>query len=318
MTPESRKSSAALLSVASNVALIAVKLIVGAATGSVSVVSEAIHSGMDLVAALIALVAIRQGAKPADEKHPFGHGKFENISGTVEALLILVAALWIIYQAVGKFLQRSEIHSPDWGMAVMAVSALINGLVARHLFKVGKATDSAALQADAWQHRTDVWTSLGVLAGLAIISLGELIISRSGMPPATKNLWTDHLRLIDPIAAIFVAVLILRAVWTLTIRSARDLVDVTLPAEEEQWIRQTLHEFPQVHGFHCMRTRKSGPLRFVDFHIFVAAEMTVRQSHYLCHQIAEIIRRHFGDASVTVHVEPCSGNCDRPEEHTVA
>ena len=315
MNPATRKTLAALVSVVSNTTLIVIKISVGVFIGSVSVISEAIHSSVDLMAAVIALLAVREGSKPADDKHPFGHGKFENISGTAEALLIFFAAIWIIYEAIGKFLHPSEISSPSWGVAVMAISAGVNIAVSRYLFKVGKATDSAALQADAWHLRTDVWTSVGVLAGLGAISLGDVIIGHMDIPPATMALWQDHLHLIDPMAAILVAVLIIRAAWTLTVHSARDLVDVTLPAEEEQWIQEMLRRYPNVHGFHRMRTRKSGPVRFVDFHIFVDGDMTVRQSHNLSHQIAGVIREHFGDASVTVHFEPCSGGCDRPEEH---
>ena len=315
MNPAARKTLAALVSVASNTALVAMKIIVGLFIGSVSVISEAIHSAVDLMAAVIALLAVREGSKPADDKHPFGHGKFENVSGTVEALLIFLAAIWIIYQAIGKFLHPREIVFPGWGVAVMAISAGLTVVVSRYLFTVGKATDSAALQADGWHLRTDVWTSVGVLTGLGAISLGDVILGQMDIPPATKALWQDHLHLIDPITAILVAVLIIRAAWTLTVHSARDLVDVTLPADEERWIQEMLRRYPSVHGFHRMRTRKSGPLRFVDFHIWVEADMTVRESHYLSHQIAEVIREHFGDASVTVHVEPCAGLCGRPEGH---
>jgi cation diffusion facilitator family transporter len=315
MNPAARKNLAALVSVASNTALIVMKVSVGMLIGSVSVISEAIHSSMDLLAAVIALLAVREGSKPADEKHPFGHGKFENLSGTVEAVLIFTAAGWIAYEAIVKFqgivgdIQAGR-HPQEglplfWGVGIMAVSALVNRGVSRMLFKVGKETDSVALQADAWHLRTDVWTSVGVMVALGVILIGDWVIPSMGV-------W---LHLVDPIAAILVAVLIIRAAWTLTIQSARDLVDVTLPAEEEQWIKDTLRRYPSVHGFHRMRTRKSGPLRFVEFHIFVDANMTVRQSHSLSHQIAQVIREHFGDASVTVHVEPCLGNCDRPEGH---
>lgn len=315
MNPAKQKTLAAAISVASNTTLILLKIVVGVLTNSVAIISEAIHSGMDLMAAVIALVAVREGAKPADQKHPFGHGKFENLSATVEAVLIFVAAVWIVVEAIGRFGEivrdigagrHPAAEFPlFWGVLVMAVSAVVNQIVSGMLFRVGKATDSAALKADAWHLRTDVWTSVGVTAGLGLILLGDWAWPAAGA-------W---LHLIDPIAAILVAALIVHAAWVLTIHSARDLVDVTLPPEEEQWIREVLHEYPLVHGFHRMRTRKAGPQRFVEFHIFVDAAMTVKDSHYLSHKIAKIIQQHFGDASVTVHVEPCSGKCDRPEEH---
>lgn len=294
-----RKSAVAWLSVFSNTTLIILKIIVGLAIGSVSVISEAIHSGVDLLAAVIALLAVKQSAKPADEKHPFGHGKFENLSGTIEALLIFVAAGWILYEAVKKLLYTGEIEAPFWGVAVMGVSATANWVVSHFLFKVGKQTDSVALQADAWHLRTDVYTSLGVLGGLALLCVGEWLLPKD---------WNLHW--IDPVAAILVAMLIIKEAYTLTVRSARDLIDMTLPPEEERWIRDTLKTFrPAVHGFHRMRTRKAGSERFIEFHIFVDAEMTVDKSHRLSHEIARRIEEHFGQSHVVVHVEPCRGDC---------
>lgn len=316
MKDRARKITAASVSVGSNSLLVTLKFIVGILIGSVSIMSEAIHSMVDLVAALIALFAVRESSKPADERHPFGHGKVENISAAVEAVLIFVAAGWIIYEAVGKFIHPDEVSSPGLGALLMAFSATLNFFVSRYLFRVGKQTDSLALQADGWHLRTDVWTSIGVTLGMLGIWGGGWAISRMDIPTAQKAMWLDHLHLIDPIAALVVAVLILRAAWRLTTKSIRDLMDVTLPEEEEQWIAGMLIKFgPAVHGFHRMRTRKSGSIRFIEFHIFVDANMTVKDSHYLCHLIAKEIQDHFSGANVTVHVEPCSGNCNHLELH---
>ena len=172
---DKRKASVARLSVISNTTLMLLKLAVGLAIGSVSVISEAIHSGMDLLAAIIALFAVKISGKPADQHHPFGHGKVENISGTVEALLIFLAAIWIIYEAIKKLLNPQPLEDVGWGVAVMFVSAMVNIFVSRTLFKVGKETDSVALQADAWHLHTDVYTSAGVMAGLGIIWLGSFL-----------------------------------------------------------------------------------------------------------------------------------------------
>ena len=150
------------------------KLAVGITIGSVSVMSEAIHSGVDLLAAIIALLAVRTSGKPADGDHPFGHGKVENVSGTVEAILIFVAAGWIIYEAAKKLRNPEPIEEAGIGVAVMLISVVANIMISRMLFKVGKETDSVALLADAWHLRTDVYTSLGVMAGLAIIFLGGI------------------------------------------------------------------------------------------------------------------------------------------------
>lgn len=311
MTAAKRKARIAWISVLSNTTLIILKLIVGWLTFSVSVISEAIHSGVDLVAAIIALFAVKEGSKPADSKHPYGHGKFENISGTVEALLIFVAAGWIIYEAVHKFglilshQALKEGHSVSWGVLVMAISAVVNWVVSHWLFKIGKETDSVALQADGWHLRTDVYTSLGVMVGLGVMVLGGWIFPQ----------WKEELLLIDPIAAMLVACLIIKAAWDLTLQSARDLLDVKLPPEEEQWIHDMLTNFgPTVHGFHHLRTRKAGANRFVDVHVFVDKAMTVDASHKLSHDLAARLEARFGGTSMTVHIEPCGGKCGRAHE----
>jgi len=294
-----RKASVALLSVISNTTLVVLKLIVGLSIGSVSVISEAIHSGVDLLAAIIALFAVRTAARPADEDHPFGHQKMENISGTVEALLIFLAATWIIYEAVKKFLHSERLDAPGWGVAIMLVSAVANIFVSRKLFKVGRETDSVALQADAWHHWTDVYTSFGVMVGLALIWVGEL---------AFKGM---HFHWIDPVAAICVALLIIRAAWQLTVQSSRDLMDVSLPPEEEKVIKDHIaSRYPVVRAFHRLRTRKAGSQRFVQFHLLVSADMSVDESHKLHDEIVDSIRQHFPGCHVTIHIEPCDAKCE--------
>jgi cation diffusion facilitator family transporter len=288
-----RKAAVATLSVASNAMLVVLKLVVGVAIGSVSVMSEAIHSGVDLVAAVIALVAVRASARPPDPQHEFGHGKVENVSGTVEALLIFLAAAWIIYEAVKKLVHPEPIDAAAWGVGVMLVSATANLLVSRQLFKVGKETDSVALQADAWHLRTDVYTSAGVMAALGLITLGRVVLPG-------KNLG-----IIDPIAAILVALLILKAAWELTRDSARDLLDASLPAEEEQWIRECVaRHAPDVTELHLLRTRKAGAERFVEFHIKVAPEMTVQRSHDLVKSLEREIQTRFPRTVLNVHLDP--------------
>ena len=293
-----RKTSVALLSVISNAALVLLKLVVGVAIGSISVISEAIHSAVDLVAALIALFAVKKSGKPADREHPFGHGKVENISGAVEATLILAAAGWIIFEAVKKLKHPAPLDEPGWGVAVMLFSAVANTVVSQLLFKVGRETESVALEADAWHLRTDVYTSAGVMVGLGLIWLGEWAF------PGVHFHW------IDPVAAIGVALLIVKAAYDLTIKAARDLLDESLPAEEIDLIRTHIQGFtPEVRGFHRLRTRKSGSQRFVEFHMLVDAEMSVDRSHEISDRIIEAIKEHYPEATVTVHIEPCHGDC---------
>ncbi len=297
-----RKSRAAILSVASNSLLVVGKIIVGLVVGSVSILSEAIHSGIDLIAAAIAWWAVRQSAKPADEEHPFGHGKFENLSGAIEALLIFVAAGWIVVEAVDKLQHPAPLEGIGWGVAVMGVSAIANYLVSFWLFRVGRATDSMALMADGWHLRTDVYTSVGVAAGLFVVAVGErLFPGRS-------------LAFLDPLIAIGVALLILKAAVQLTLGSLKDLLDVRLPPEEVGWIIAYLRGRDDIPGFHDLRTRKAGGERFIEVHLELAPEMSVRESHDIARSVSHGIRQHLSGATVTVHVDP--GDRDHPGEHS--
>jgi len=297
MDSQTLKTRVALLSVASNSVLVALKIAVGIFIGSVAVISEAVHSGIDLIAAVVALIAVRTSNKPADEKHPFGHGKIENISGTFEAWLIFLAAIWIVYEAVQKLISPAPIETAVLGVGVMLVSALVNIIVSRQLFKVGRQTDSIALQADAWHLRTDVYTSAGVMAGLAMIWWGGRFL------PGYDLNW------IDPLCAIAVALLITKAAYDLTKQSAQDLMDANLP-EEEASMRELIKSYrPVIRGFHYLRTRKAGHQRFIEFHIQVDLDMTVNASHSLAQELSRKFKHDFPNSTVTIHIEPCAGEC---------
>jgi cation diffusion facilitator family transporter len=298
------KTTVALASVASNSFLVAGKLVIGFGIGSVSVISEGIHSGVDLVASVIALFSVRTSHRPADAEHPFGHGKIENLSGTIEAILIFVAAGWIIVESIHKLMHPAPMDYVAWGVGIMLFSSMINIAVSRWLFRVGQKTGSAALLADAWHLRTDVYTSAGVMAGLVIIGLGEWLV------PSMDWHW------VDPIAAMAVALLIIKAAYRLTIESGRDLLDARLSDEEEQLIWEHLALFsPTVRGIHRLRTRKSGALRFVEFHMRVDGNMTVTRTHDISHQIAHAIEEHYPGTTVYIHIEPCNGQCLPECEH---
>ena len=287
------KMRAALLSILSNAVLIAIKLAVGIMMQSVSVMSEAVHSAIDLVAAIIAWFAVRASGKPADDKHQFGHGKIENVAGTVEAVLIFGAAVYIIWEAVRKLRAGSfEIESLGLGAAVMGISALANYLVSRHLMSVAKKTDSVALEADATHLRTDVYTSVGVFGGLLAIKL-------------------TGIALLDPIVAIVVALMIVKAAWDLTETAFFHILDVRLPNDEEAIIRKVMEEHAhQYLEYHKLRTRKSGHTRYVDMHIVVPKKMTVEVGHNLCHTITDDIEARLAYSHILVHIEPCESECD--------
>jgi cation diffusion facilitator family transporter len=300
MTHQNRKRRVALLSVISNATLVLFKLIIGLLIGSVSVLSEAVHSGVDLVAALISMFAVRVSGQPADQKHTYGHGKFENLSAGIEGLLIFLAAGWIIYEAVLKLMHPKPVETAYWGILIMTISAGANLFVSHKLFKTGRATDSPALMADGWHLRTDVWTSGGVAIGLVAYTLG-----RSFLPGAELD-W------IDPVIALVVATLIIKAAWDLTYESVLALLDVSLPAEEEKAITEVIVSMhPKVLSYHELKTRKSGAERFVEFHIVVPKELTVEAANQICEETSESIRTKLTNSVVTIHADPCMQKCDK-------
>jgi len=280
-----KKVSVARLSIFSNTFLIILKIIVGLLSGSVSIISEAIHSFMDLLASVIAFFSVRISDTPADEIHPYGHGKFENISGVVEALLIFVAAFWIIFEAVKRIIHPAEVGKIGFGLAVMIISAIINIFVSRRLYHVAKETDSVALEADALHLKTDVYTSFGVATGLLLMGISGI-------------------HLVDPIIAILVAMLILKESFDLFSKSYAPLLDQSLPASDIAHIMTIIrqHCTPEM-SFHNLRSRKAGNYKYIDFHLNLDPDKTVREAHKICDQIEEDIKKAFDHTEVTIHVE---------------
>jgi len=276
----------------SNTMLILLKVVAGILSGSISIIAEAIHSSIDLVAAVIAFVSLRIAGRPADWGHPFGHGKVENVSGTIEAGLIFVAAAFIIYYAIAKIIEGVVIEYVTVGIAVMAVSVVVNILVSRHLLRIARETDSIALEADARHLTTDVYTSLGVLVGLILVRI-------------------TGLNILDPIIALGVALFILRAAYDVTRRAFPSLIDVRLPEDEETVIASCISEhFGELVGFHEMRTRKAGSERYIDLHLVMARDASVEEAHKLCDHLEEDIKSRLANTSVTIHVEPCEMECE--------
>ena len=288
-----KAARAARTSIFSNLFLTVGKLAAGLFTGSVSILSEALHSGLDLAAAVMAFLAVRKAREPADTDHNFGHGKYESLSSMAEGLLILVAVWLIVWGAVGRLISgETEIRAPLVGVFVMGVSAVVNVLVSRMLFRVSEETDSLALAADAWHLRTDVWTSAGVLAGMAVITVGTW----AGFPEV------HH---IDPIVAIGIALVIIRAAVDIMGRSYHHLVDRCLPAAEVERVELLLMEhYPELSGYHRLRTRQAGPERYIDLHLEVPGHLSVAQAHALCDHLEQDLRKLIPGAEVMIHVEP--------------
>lgn len=282
------KTRVASLSVASNTFLTLGKVVIGLTSGSVSILSEGIHSGIDLVAAIIALIAVRESGKPADSRHTYGHGKIENVSGTIEAVLIFFAAIWIIVEAIQKLVEGVYVESLGLGLFIMGISAILNFIVSTLLMRVAKQTESVALEADALHLRTDVYTSAGVFIGLALMKVTGWAI-------------------LDPLVAMIVALLIIKAAYDLTKEAFMPLVDVSLPEEEHEIISKVLNthasEFVE---FHKLRTRRAGAERHIDLHLVVPKYTPVVEVHELCDEIEHEIYEKLGGAHVLIHAEPCS------------
>ena len=280
------KQKTALLSIFSNSALIIFKIIAGILMGSVSVISEAIHSSIDLLASIIAFFSIKAASKAEDNGHPFGHGKYENVSGFVEALLILLAAALIVYQAIKRMFEGGAVENVDAGIFVMLLASVVNFSVSIVILKTAKKTDSIALEADAMHLLTDVYTSLGVFIGLVLLQITKIPI-------------------IDPLTAIFVALLIVKTSINLIKKSLNDLVDSKLPDEDISKILNILDSHLEITRFHSLKTRKSGPTREINVNVHVFANESLVDAHTLSDKIEVEIKNIFpGDSYIMIHVEP--------------
>ncbi len=280
---------AGLVSVAGNTILTISKLIVGIIIGSVSIISEAIHSANDLVASILTVIAVKVSSKPPDKFHQYGHGKIENISGIIEALLIVLAAALIINEAWQKLITKTVISHLSLGIIVMLIASIVNYFVSRYLFAVAKKHDSIALEADGLHLRTDVYTSAGIAVGLIIIKF-------------TGYYW------IDPVAAIIVSLFILHAAIKLIIKALRPLMDSAIDEEDLKRIEDILDKYnDQYYNYHALRTRKSGRDTHIDLHLLIKPETSVKSAHDLCEEIEASIKEVIPFSVVLIHVEPVAG-----------
>ena len=292
MNYEKEKKFAAAFSVLSNTTLIVIKLVAGFISGSISIISEAIHSMSDLLASIMALFSITKSSEPADAEHQFGHGKYEDFSGLVEGALIILASFYIVYEAGVRIISHSgEQIETKLGIVVMAFSVIVNILVSNYLKKIAKKSDSIALYADAEHLRTDVYSSLAILIGLILIKLTDIHI-------------------LDPIFAIIVAVIILTTGFDICKKSTNNLLDGALPEEENRIINRIFEEREAKENikFINLKTRKSGMYRQIEFTILLEAHKTINEGHVLCDEIETQIEKELGNTSFLIHLEPFTQN----------
>jgi len=281
------KRGAAGLSIASNAFLIAIKLAAGAITGSIAIITEAVHSMIDLVASVIAYFSVRKADEPADAEHPYGHEKVENLAAAIEGMLILVGAGVIVYEATHQLVIGAEVDRLGVGIAVMAFSVFANLGVSSVLSRQAKAHESQALEGDAAHLRTDAMTSAGVLFGLALVQItGDAAF--------------------DPITALVVAVAIVWAGFRILRRSSGVLVDETLPEAELDRIETAIASArtPEVAGYHKLRARRAGSRRHIDLHVQYRSGTSLERAHELAHQMRDSIEAEIPNSEVLIHAEP--------------
>jgi len=282
------KKFAAALSILSNTTLIILKFIAGFLTGSIGIISEAIHSGSDLLASIITFFSVSESSKPADEDHQFGHGKFEDFTSFLEGLLIILAAFYIIYEALKKIIFSLEMEvDANVGLVVMLISVVANILVSTYLFKVAKKTGSTALYADGEHLRTDIYSSLAVFIGLILVKV------------------TGH-HIFDPLIAIAVAVIIFIAGYKICDEARKSLLDESLSENENSHIREIIAKYTgeNIISLKNLRTRKAGLKKNIDITLIVEKSMQVCTGHTLCDEIEEEIENRLLNTDITIHLEP--------------
>ncbi len=301
MQIESEKKLAAGLSITSNAIIIALKIFAGIISGSISIISEAIHSLSDFLASVLTFFAVIKSSEPADNEHPFGHGRYEDMSGFIEGGLIIFASLYIIYQAVKKLFFGYEIEiESNIGIIVMGFAVVANFLVSSYLFNVAKRSNSVSLFADGEHLRTDIYSSLGVLAGLVLIKI-------------------TGIQLLDPIIAIGVAIFIFKAGFSISKTTLNNLLDGSLPPKELDEIKNIITGFKSkgITGYKSLKARSVGPEKDIEFILLFPSQMTICECHKICDDIEESICKKFGKCSVSIHAEPectkenCSKNCKK-------
>ncbi len=288
----STTSGAVKLSLIVIIGLTVLKVAVAIITGSISIFAQAADSFFDLFAVVITFFAVGIAAKPADEEHPFGHGKVEDIAAIFQAVLILAVGGLIIYSAISRIVNGVTLELTEAGIGVMLVSIIASIFLSRHLLKVSKDTGSTALEANARNITTDVYSAVGVLVGLVAVRFTGFSI-------------------LDPIVALVVALVILKTAYDILKKSFGGLIDVRLPQAEEDKIRTCIMECGgEIVGFHKLRTRRAGNQRFIEFHLIMPKNVSVEEAHHVTDRLEQDIENRLQHTSVTIHIEPYSTECD--------
>jgi cation diffusion facilitator family transporter len=292
MHAHKEKASVALNSVAAALFLTGLKLTVGLLSNSVGVLAEAAHSGLDCVTALVTLYAVRASSKPPDREHPYGHGKVETLSALIETVLLLATCYWIASESIHRLTSaHSPVDASIWTFGVIIVSIFVDISRSRMLYRAAEKHHSQALEADALHFSTDIWSSAVVLLGLAGVKLAGWFPS---LAPLAKA---------DAVAALVVAFIVVMISGRLAWRTVEGLLDAA-PAGVPEQIRKRVEEIEGVCDCHAVRVRRAGPGYFVDLHVTLDGEQTLRAAHELSDRIEAAVQELLPETDITVHPEP--------------
>lgn len=294
-----KKKLTASLSILSNIILTLLKFLAGVVSGSISIISEAIHSISDFMASVITFFSVIKSSEPADNDHPYGHGKYEDMAGFIEGILIVAIALIIIYKSVQKIISGTlpEFES-DLGIAVMLLAVVMNFIVSTLLIKVSKESNSISLYADGEHLRADVYSSLGVLIGLVLIKI------------------TGY-NILDPIIAIFVAIIIYRTGYTISKHAWQNLLDHSLSNEDMDKIKNIVMKYSGSLNITNLKARQTGPTADIDLVLRFPSETTICECHKICDDIENSIKEIYINSSISIHAEPncykknCKDDCTK-------
>lgn len=288
MQIDEKKKFVASLSIISNIILTVLKIIVGIISGSISIMSEAIHSLSDFLASVLTFFSVIKSSQPADEDHPYGHGKYEDMAGFIEGILIIIASIYIIYKSAKKIIFGLPTDTENTlGIAVMLIATIMNFIVSSLLFKVAKESNSISLYADGQHLRTDVYSSFGVFLGLILIqSTGHAVL--------------------DPIIAILIAVLIYKTGYSLSKKAMMNLLDHSLPEKDIEQITQIVNQLSNsaVLKEHSIKARQLGPTKDIDLILQFPADTTICECHKICDEIEKQIQKFYVGSSISIHTEP--------------
>lgn len=289
----STKTGAARLLIGAVIGLVLLKIAVGWLTGSVSVLAQAADSALDLFGAVVTYSAVRVASRPADGEHPYGHGKVEDIAGVVQGVLIFAGGALIVYASIRRIVAGATVELAEAGIGAMLVSIVVSILLSRHLLRVSAATGSVALEANARNIAADVYSAFAVLVGLAIVRF-------------------TGLGAVDSVIAIGVAAYVLVVAHRTVRRSLSGLIDTRLPPAQERVVEDALARHrQQVVSYHSLRTRRAGSQYHIDLHLVMPKDIGLQEAHEVCDRIEAEIQVGLPESSVTIHVEPCSDECDR-------